>query len=141
MLTQQQLFNKACDSLRNYGSPYGSNMQRGWGFCNPDDTNERCALARFINGTNDVEIVSNLAKELGFTEHTKNLVYNVPVVYEVMMLFDHYSIVVNNPDLLENALKQIADRCQLNYSEALPVYKADPQIPTLLTSSLSENIE
>lgn len=110
MLTNQQLFNNICDSLRTYGNKYGSRHERGWGWCNPGNPNERCAIARFIQGNNELTICLNLSKEVDMFN-----IMNNPIVAYTTRLFDYQPEVCNNTNLLEKELMRMADVNKLHY--------------------------
>jgi hypothetical protein len=110
MLSTQQIFTQACDSLRTYGNQYGSIMDRKWGWCNPQNPNERCAIARFISGSNDFEVRHNLTKEVITETYKAN-----PVIVALTDLFDYSPEMCNNKQELENELKFIADKFKLAY--------------------------
>ena len=115
MLTQQELFNKACQSLKDYGNPYGSQGKRGWGFVNPNDHSQRCAIAQFISGNSCNEVYNNLKKEIGCNTH-EEIENKYPVIMDIMQLFDYESIVCNDKLALEIRLQHLADKYGLSYS-------------------------
>lgn len=101
MWSNQELFDKACWSLRTYGNPYGSQYDRGWGWCNPNNPNDRCALARLVDGNTATEVYSNIKNSIEDLEHND-------IALEIIKLFDYYPLELNNSELLEKSLKYIA---------------------------------
>ena len=116
----QKFYDNACTSLRTYGNPYGSRYSREWAWVNHDNPNERCAIARFIKGNTSIEVVENLKKELKLSKHIDPIAA-VPLVGEIVQLFDSYAFEINNKVSLEYHLKEWADHYNLKYSEASAV--------------------
>lgn len=110
-LSNQELFDRASESLRTYGNPYGSFWDRLWGWCNPANPNERCAIARFIPGNNNFEIKDNL---LQMMEHPAISLGSL--VSDLTYLFDMFGDVCNTSWKLENHLKRIAHAHSLEYN-------------------------
>jgi len=110
MITKQEFYNKACHSLRTYGNQYGSYESRGWGWCNPDDPSQRCAIAQFVAGNTEWEIHNNLIKLVvdaaGFN----------PLVKDITHLFDFAPTACNNKEMLETELKALAEKHKLSYN-------------------------
>lgn len=113
MLNEQQIFDKACNFLRTKGNPYGSRLSRGWGSINPNNTNERCAIASFISGETEREFWANLKLTTCYRSPTDNTGHSV--VWAIINLFDYDANVCNNRALLEDTLKKIADKNKLQY--------------------------
>lgn len=116
MLTNQQLFDNACNSLRTYGNPYGPQSLRGWAWVNKNNPNERCAIARFIDGESDNEVIYNLACELGFASVDELFTKQNEIVDDIVSLFDYDHSTCNNFNALETALGLIASRHNLSLS-------------------------
>ena len=131
MLTNQSLFDKACDSLRSRGNPYGSQHSRGWGWVNSQNPNDRCAIASFIPGCNTYEIMDNLRKELGVSASVDMFAAH-PVIGDIITLFDHYPSVVNSPESLEYSLQNIAQSRDLVYTA--------PSIMITSTDTVNETV-
>lgn len=111
MLSNQDLYNKACASLRANGNHYGSLHNRGWGWVNSCNPSERCAIARFIPGITDKEVRTNLLCAL----EQPDINYN-SLIHAFTSFFDHEPISCNSRPMLENRLKAIADRYKLKYN-------------------------
>jgi hypothetical protein len=114
MISKQDFFNQACDSLRKYGNQFGSFEFRKWGWCNPDDLSQRCAIARFVAGDTDKEIELNLQFLVG-NVHEFN-----PLIKDITHLFDFAPIACNDHSLLDSELKRIADKYGLVYEVTTP---------------------
>lgn len=112
-MQMQEFYNKVCDSLRETGNPYGSQYSRGWGWVNEQNPKERCAIARFIPGETDKQVVRNLRKVLGLSNTELE---ECGLVIDIITVFDSYSCVVNNKEALELTLKRLADTHKLQYS-------------------------
>lgn len=117
MLTNQQLFDLACSSLRIFGNPYGSAVSRGWGWVNPDNSGDRCGLARFIQGETEEEVVYVLCNQLHLKRNYE--LYQHPVVAEIIRLFDQNVKQVNNKEALEQELQRISKKLNLQYTSQL----------------------
>ena len=109
----QEFYNKVCDSLRTYGNPYGSQYSREWGWVNENNPRERCAIAQFIPGETDKQVVRNLRKTLNLTS---NELEECALVLDIITIYDSYSCVVNNKEALELTLMRLADTHNLKYS-------------------------
>jgi hypothetical protein len=109
MISVQELYDKASNSLRNYGNPYGTFLERKWTWVNPHNFNDRCAIARFIDGIDSFEVKRNLSKLCNYSE-----IHNA-LILDITCLFDNYPLICNNQKKLENKLKQLADKHKLKY--------------------------
>ena len=110
----QEFYNDICNSLRTHGNKYGTVHQRGWGWCNPNDPSQRCALAQFTAGTTGAEIECNLRTRLQLEECDY---FSAPAMLAntVVRAFDTTPMRLNDPEKLEYFLKQLADEYKLRY--------------------------
>lgn len=112
----QDFFNKACNSLRANGNPYGSTYERHWGYTNPDNPSQKCALASFCG---DMDGVLKAISESD-SPTTAQLVHN-----KIVCLFDCYPEICNDRIKLEICLKDIADRLDLRYTLEIPEFEKE----------------
>lgn len=111
-MNNQELYDKACQSLRDHGNLYGTFRDRGWGWVNPKDSRDRCAIAQFVAGQCDFEVRKNLTKLL------KNVtIMDNKIICDITHLFDYAPTVCNDKVLLEKHLKEIALKHNLVYKE------------------------
>lgn len=125
----QEFYNNVSHSLRTYGNPYGGQYQRGWNWVNNNNPNERCAIAKFIKGNNDFEVMENLAKYFGVKSKFHVLDEN-PLIFEIINLFDYYSCEINNKERLEYHLKHWADKYNLQYTPTTDKYEVISELET-----------
>ena len=116
MSRRQQFFNKVCDSLKTYGNPYGSRESRGyWNWINPSNPDERCAIARFIPGQTEHDVLLNLSEELYGSKDYLGCIEHDSLIHDIIQLFDYSPMVCNNAKLLDRKLQSIADRRELEF--------------------------
>lgn len=111
----QSFYDNVCSSLRTYGNPYGGSHTRGWNWVNPNNPNDRCAMARFIKGTGDIEVCSNLRKMLELKDNQD--IFSIDLVGKVAHLFDYYPCEINDKERLEHHLQSLADQNELVYKK------------------------
>lgn len=119
----QSFYDNVCNSLRTYGNPYGSTHTRGWSWVNPQNTAERCAISRFIEGNNDTEVNQNLRRILGL-KASQDL-FSIDLVGKVAHMFDYYPQEINCKVRLEYNLKKFADQNELVYTDVNQSIKQD----------------
>lgn len=112
----QQFYNNVANSLRTHGNQYGGFYERGWSWVNPQNPNDRCAIARFIGGNTDFQVMENLSKFLN-VEHKHCVQDQYPLVREVIEAFDSDAKTINNKDGLERLLKKWATKYKLKYKQ------------------------
>ncbi len=123
-MREQEFFNSACNSLRTYGNPYGGRGDRGWGWINPSNPNERCAVARFIPGDCTYTIYDNLRNY--FNLESRDDLFKIQVLEDIIALFDSYATLCNDKVWLEEALVNIANKNKLQYFLPEPVSILEP---------------
>jgi hypothetical protein len=119
----QEFYNNVCTSLRTYGNQYGKGYSRGWKWVDDSNPNNRCAIARFIKGNNDTEVVDNIitALELGPDAY----LFANELVCDVVSLFDNHPDTINNKHSLECALRDMAYDHHLVYNSVQVVSKTE----------------
>jgi len=115
ILTQQEIFNKASSYLRTYGNPFGSQISRGWGWVNPKNPKDRCAIASFIKGNTQTEVVNNLKLACDI-EDKSDIFDKFPIIGALVFVFDLESDLCNDKLKLENKLQELAASFNLKYT-------------------------
>lgn len=123
MITNQELFNRVSIFLRTTGNPYGGNYaSRGWGWVNESNPCERCALGSLVAGNTENEVVTNLRELLNLPEnvgiwqdHKTGQILNT-LHATLATLFENGSFIVNDKELLEIALENIAKEFNVIYT-------------------------
>jgi hypothetical protein len=126
-MNKQQFYNQVCQSLRSYGNPYGSTEARGWGWMNDNNPNERCAIARFIGGCTESQVVRNLRKELGLEKGEEY----PQIVLDIVHFFDYAPLSCNRKDSLEQELKSLADKHKLEYKEPVNLKRTEIKVESI----------
>lgn len=143
-MNTQEFYDRCASSLRMYGSMYNRPSGRLWGWVNDANPAERCAIARFINGT-DSEVETQVSLLM-----LKNPQL-VPIKNAVVWQFDSFPMTVNNPARLEQFLYDLAALHGLKYKqdnvEYLPVGYIDsvtlidePIVPPSIVSTYVKNV-
>jgi hypothetical protein len=110
-MSKQQLFNDVSNQLRNCGNPYGSKYTRGWGYINPNDSNERCAFASLT--TERYAIISSIENKYNLAHGSFD---SIPFVASIMRVFDYDPQRINDKDKLEEFLHTLAILDGLEYT-------------------------